>query len=125
MVRYLIAFAAMFTLLGCHRAETTLPVINGSCRQALPIGDPSLYRILLRTKDPQGSPINIRSTPNWMSDTANILGTIPAGSLLEGVGPLKDAQGSTGIGYAVMVRDPAGLTGRGYVSLSVVDVVSQ
>ena len=96
--------------------------LDGSCAQGRSVGDIKEYSQRLQAKKTSLGFIRIRSYAVFsVEDQTNILGTVPAGTLLWGVGPLKNADFSAGIGYAVLIRDKLGKTCRGYVSITVVD----
>jgi hypothetical protein len=102
--------------------KTTL--IDGSCEHARPLGGIRMYERRVQARNSSLGYIRIRSDATWSGvDAPNLLGKVPAGSLLWAEGPLKDAKDPGGLCFAVAVRDKEGRFGRGYVSVSVVDVV--
>jgi len=110
-------------------AATSLPgdkptLIEGSCEGGRELGDLSHYALRLRAKPNTLGFIRVRSWASWdAGDLSNVLGTVPCGAILWGEGPLKNAEYSCGIGYAVAVRDSQGRRCRGYVSYTVVEVL--
>lgn len=98
-------------------------LINGDCSKASPLGDITDYTVKLRAKHSHLGFIRIRSRALFDAETDNVLGTVPGGTILWGQGPLKDGEISDGLGYAVAIRDKDGNIRRGYVSLTVVDVI--
>ena len=112
-------------------AATSLPgdkltLIEGSCEGGRELGDPSHYSVRLRAKPNTLGFIRVRSWASWPAgDPSNVLGTVPCGAILWGEGPLKNAEYSCGIGYAVALRDSQGRQCRGYVSYTVVEVLDQ
>jgi len=119
--------AAALPLVGCHRKEKPRPeekitLIDGSCAPARPLGDLADYSTRIRAMDSALGFIRIRSEAIWSGeDLSNVLGTVPSGTVLWAEGPLKNAEISMGIGYAVAIRDKDGRTGRGYVSRTVIE----
>ncbi len=106
------------------RAEEAITLIDGSCEKARDLGDLAGYSLRVRSKEAKLGFVRVRSDASWFAeDKSNILGTVPTGTVMRAEGPLKNAEGSNGIGYAVAVRDKDGRTGRGYVSYTVVDVL--
>jgi hypothetical protein len=89
------------------------------------VGDVAEYRVCLRVTPGEGQEhARIRANAVWPAeDMRNVLGRVPAGALLWGQGPLKNAEFSAGIGYAVAVQDDRGETCRGYIAGLVVEVV--
>jgi hypothetical protein len=99
--------------------------VRGSCRWARPAGALETYRVRLRAQDTGLGVIRVRTTADFDDgDLANVMGEVPSGTLLFGQGPLKEADYSAGIGYAVVVRGHDNRLCRGYVSAGVVDVVA-
>jgi len=101
-------------------------MIDGSCADGRELGDLAGYSIRLRAKQNSLGFIRVRRDAIWtLEDLSNVLGTVPCGTLLWGQGPLKNAEHSMGVGYAVAVRDAQGRQCRGYVSYTVVEVVAE
>jgi len=84
------------------------------------VGDLAAYDVLVRIADVPEGYVRARADAHWTSDRRNVLGYLPAGTSLWAQGPLKDTEGSGGLGYAVPVRDLAGATCRAYISYTVV-----
>ncbi len=103
---------------GDARPDDRVVLIDGNCATGRPLGDLADYHIQLRAKQNTLGFIRIRSDAQW----TRVLGTVPCGTILWGEGPLKDAEVSSGIAYAVAVRDKEGHICRGYVSLTVIEV---
>ena len=114
-----------------QRATTSFPadkltMIEGSCAGGRELVDLADYRVRLRAKQNSLGFIRIRREAIWtLEDLSNVLGTVPCGTILWGRGPVKNADYSMGVGYAVAVRDAQGRQCRGYVSYTVVDVVAE
>jgi len=106
-------------------SKDKLTLIEGNCVGGREIGDLSNYSFRLRAKSNTLGFIRVRRQAIWdVEDTESVLGTVPCGTLLWGNGPLKNAEFSAGVGYAVPLRDAGGNQSRGYVSYTVVDVLS-
>ncbi|MES0491976.1 MAG: hypothetical protein ABUK01_18425 [Leptospirales bacterium] len=98
---------------------------KGSCLGANPMGNIESYDALLKIKQNSLKFIRVRSCPVWDTGTnLNVLGTIPTGITIPANGPLKNFSFSAGIGYAVPLQDLEGKYCRGYVSATVVKVIS-
>lgn len=99
-------------------------LIEGSCEGGRELGDLSSYGVRLRAKPDSLGFIRVRREAVWtLEDLSNVLGTVPCGTILWGEGPLKNAEYSMGVGYAVAVRDSQCRQCRGYVSYTVVEVL--
>jgi hypothetical protein len=121
---YITILVAALLLVGCQRSSEKLTLIDGSCEQASSIGNLADYSIRVRAKSSDLGFIRIRSDASWSAeDTSNVLGKIPSGTVLWAQGPLKNAEHSNGIGYAVAIRDKDGRVGRGYVSFTIIEVL--
>lgn len=107
-------------------ATDGITLIDGSCADGNELGDVAQYTVRLRAKQNSIGFIRVRRDAIWtLEDLSNVLGTVPCGTLLWGQGPLKNAEYSAGVGYAVAVRDAQGRQCRGYVSYTVVEVAAE
>ena len=92
--------------------------IRGSCAFARPPGTASEYPRREIIASARGGWQGVRATatfsPDSPDDRSNLLGEIRAGTLVYAAGPLASGTGGT-IGFAVLIRDPAGLVCRGYI----------
>ena len=113
-------------LLGSCGAGAPIRAEDGTLdpKGARPIGEPSAYSRVIRIKGSESGFVRARADAQWSSDDLrNVLGYLPAGSTVRAEGPLKNADYSAGVGYAVAVRDLAGRTCRAYLSHTVVEEV--
>ena len=94
---------------------------RGSCSFARPPGEADEYVEKVRAKETSLGSIRVRATASFEpGERENLIGEIPSGTILAAVGPIAGG-GTSGIGYAVLVRDGHGRVCRGYVSSQSVD----
>ena len=87
-----------------------------------PIGDLSRYSRLIRIRKSDSGFVRARADAQWdVEELRNVLGYLPAGLEVWAEGPLKNADVSAGIGFAVPVRDLIGNTCRAYLSATVIE----
>ncbi len=102
--------AVVLLLIGTARADLAPP---NTC---VAPGDPAQYNtVKIVGKD--GA--QVRSSSIFTSDENNVIGRLAPGTRVLAAGPLHHAEGSAGIGWAVLLTD-GGRSCRGYVSDSVV-----
>jgi hypothetical protein len=86
----------------------------------------SKYPLMLKAKETSLGKIRLRSNGRFVvEDTSNVLGDVPAGTVLYGQGPLSNPDYGRSRAYAVALRDLDGKTCRGFVSTQVVEVVGR
>jgi hypothetical protein len=90
--------------------------VGGSCDGAPTLGDVSRYATPLRVNR---SGARVRSRALFDAETNNVIGALPGGAEILAEGPLKDAEFSDGVGWAIIFSDGQ-RSCRGYVSDSVV-----
>jgi hypothetical protein len=99
---------------------------SGTCAGASAVGEMSKYPLVLKAKETSLGKIRLRSNGRFVvEDTSNVLGDVPAGTVLYGQGPLSNPDYGRSRAYAVALRDFDGKTCRGFVSTQVVDVVGR
>jgi len=94
---------------------------HGSCATAQPAGDLTRYQVRAHVRGHAN--VHVRSSAAFMKEEPNLIGELPASALPMAEGPLHAGDGSTGIGYAIVVQDDRGVVCRGYVSATVVEPV--
>ena len=93
-------------------------------RRRVPWGISRPIETVLRTRDSSLGFVRVRANAVWpSSDLSNVIGQLLPHTWVRGEGPLKNADGSAGIGYAIAVVDREGHHCRGYLHEGVVDVI--
>lgn len=104
----------------CDAGHTIANEADFEERGARAVGDVAAYDRTIRFLG--AGTVRVRSNAVFPRENlSNVLGNARAGRCHRADGPLKDADVPGGVGYAVRVRDRAGVVCRGYVSASVVD----
>ncbi len=82
---------------------------------ALPVGDLAMYDTPVTLASTASGFVRARAQAAFAaSEDRNLLGYLVAGQPVLAQGPLKDAEGSMGVGYALAVRDVLGVQCRAY-----------
>jgi hypothetical protein len=125
--KHILLFIIFLSLLSCHPNCGIIATIHGDCSRGREIGNLKRYSIRLRAENNDLGYIHIRANAACFEEgrKANILGTVPCGTILYGYGPLKNADYSAGIAYAVAVQDENGNKCKGYVSFTVIEFLDK
>ncbi|WP_428266944.1 hypothetical protein [Haliangium sp.] len=106
---------------GSNRPGRAVPAIDfrGTCVWGRSAGAAGRYRVRLRVIAGADHAVPVRADAHFdPGDDDNIIGELPAGTLVWADGPVASGRG---IGYAIPVRGHTGRVCRGYVSASAVE----
>lgn len=95
---------------------------DGSCDGCKETGDISVYNIKIHIKINSLGFVRVRKNAACFDVSVcddNIIGNLPDDVTVYGQGPLKNADFSAGIAYAVIIEDTSGKKCRGYLSYTV------
>ena len=98
--------------------------VDGSCESCREVGDTTFYNKKLRIKINSLGFVRARKDASCFEVSVcdeNIIGNAPDDITVYGHGPLKNADFSAGIAYAVIVEDTSGKRCRGYLSYTVLE----
>jgi hypothetical protein len=100
-------------------------LIEGDCKNALPMGDIRVYNHLIKVEKNELGYIRVRSEPIWdINHNGNVLGTVECETYMPAWGPTKNNP-SCGLGYIVPIVDSNGNMGRGYISWTVISEIDE
>lgn len=95
---------------------------DGSCEDCKETGDTSVYNTKINLKINSLGFVRVRKNAACFDVRVcdnNIIGNVPDDVMVYGQGPLKNADFSAGIAYAVIIEDTSGKRCRGYLSYTV------
>lgn len=106
-----------------HNDAWRVVKIDGSCDSCREAGDTSVYGQLVHIKKNSLGYVRIRKDATCFNPecVVNLIGIIPDDITIYVQGPLKNADYSDGIAYALIVEDKKGKRCRGYLSFTVLE----
>ena len=100
--------------------------IHDTCKECREVGDTLLYRILVHIRKNNLGCVRVRKDASCFevpNCEFNVVGKIKDDLWVYASGPLKNAEFSAGIAYAIIVKDLSSKFSRGYLSESVIDSI--
>ena len=97
--------------------------IQANCEDCRETGDTAMYKQIVHIKKNDLGYVRVRKDASCFEANigANVIGKIKDDIWVYAQGPLKNAGGSAGIAFAIIVKDRNGKIWRGYLSYTLLD----